>query len=238
MRRVIVAVVLSLGCAGQLPGQECLGTPLTARQVEVGAGVGLGEGFTNLGASTSAHLVGPIYGGVGYSRSDYDNVENSGNTVSSAIAVEVRVVGLSICPHASVAYGRMTIVRDGFLNTSTYAQQSVRGSFVSVPVGIGIGRRFAVGSAAYLIVSAGARGGPVRNREEIHELQYTAAGRFLGEAEWEDSTTETEADGGLSLTLGAGPFFGSGGVSVSSATPDQALVSLGVGLLIRVGGGQ
>ena len=143
MRRRIFALPVAFALAaipGALTAQACVGSPIGESFNGVSAQVGFPQDAMSYGASVRHNRNGPLTMSAGYSLSSYDNVDPKQHGVAADVSYELSALDLpfSACPTVGASYSRIS-------------DDAVSVSALSIPIGVGIGHRFALSPAVAVI---------------------------------------------------------------------------------------
>ncbi len=143
---VLLFLVPRIGAA-----QACMGVPLGKGQVALDGGVAIHLNpspfaggpveFIDLGANILG-MRGPVTAGAAYTFSNLSFIHETGHGVRGHLGFELRLLGLSVCPH--VGGGYLWASQNNSVNKTSLTQ-------TWVPVGIGIGHTFMSGLTLFAI---------------------------------------------------------------------------------------
>ena len=143
MRRRILAVSVVFTLAAipaAVAAQACIGIPVAESHNTVSAEVGFPQDAMAYGAAFRHNMQGPLSFSAGYSLASYDNQEPKQHGLSADAAYELSNLELpvSVCPTVGLGFTRMS-------------DEGVTLSTISVPVGVGFGKAFALTRQAAII---------------------------------------------------------------------------------------
>jgi hypothetical protein len=178
------------------------------------ASVGGVDGVNSYGISLNANLEGPFSLEGGYQLSDFEDTDTNGNFFYGRVAYELPVAAVSVCPFAGAGYFK-----------ASEEEAGIEGSIelTTIPIGLGIGKRLAVGESANFDIFA---------RPQFLYLDASAEvsggdGGFFGVS---DSETEFGADLGANIVFSS--FYAGAGVFLSTIEDADPLFSVRLGVLV------
>lgn len=206
-------VAAMLVAASPALAQMCVGIPSVDGQYAVSGAVGFTEGAKTYGGSFQADLMGPLSVGVSYDLVDMDDIDTNANSFGGNVAYALPVSQLSACPVAGLSYTTMSETQDGVeFNVNS----------LMVPVGLGFGKAFPMGTSASVGLFASPAYLWVRNEVSGSE----------GGAEVSISDSQSEFAGTVGAAFAAGAFFGRGSVMFTSIENSDPLFAVNLGVLV------
>lgn len=197
----MVAAAALIALPAQLSAQSCMGSHALHGQGQFGAGVSFTDGAVGYGLSAGTFTRGPLFINGGYTRTDYDDIDLSGNEVGAMIGAELDVSNqVSLCPAARFGYNWFGEVPEG---------ADLDG--ITLAAGMGAGRTF---GDDLLFTPHGS---------------IAVAHQRLSASVFGESITESETFGQFAagLNVGSDRFFA--GPSISFSTLDGSDPVFGVG---------
>lgn len=197
----LLAVALSTSTA---VAQVCIGFPTVDRQFSFGASLGFPDGGDRYGVEASYNVQGPfaVYGGLQIDSPEGDADDR--DTYYGGAAFDLLRVGLGA---GADSLGICPTVRVGYTSVDS-------GSYLTVPIGVGLGTRVAVGDAAYLMPYV------------VPELVWARFSPDDG-----DSTSDSDFAIRGGAAVGFGMFFIGGEVSHPFQDGAQTVFGIRVGIV-------
>lgn len=208
-------LAIALMLAGPAPAlaQACVGMPIGSGQSAVALNFAFPVEATTFGASGRMRTAGPISVGASYSLTSFKGANPNAHTFGADVAYDLPVAGASICPVAGLNYSRVSGDVDLFdLNFS------ISESFLSIPVGVGLGLSVPAGPNAEFVPFA-----------MPHLLWTRAKVSFDG-----DSLSDSDTSFGVKLgaTYRIQQVMFNAGVTLTSVENSKALFGLGLGFAL------
>lgn len=213
-KSLIAAGALVFTASGDALAQVCLGYPTIDGQYALAGTVGFADGAMAYGGALNANFTGPFAAEAGYQYIDIEDVETSGNNFFGRLGYELEVPSVSICPFAGIGYADAS---------EEFEDVELSVSVLSVPVGVGIGKRFEASPSLFFDLFAQPH--ILWARADI-ELEGPGGGE-IGE-----DGSETEAGIDIGANLGTSRFFVGGGVNVTTAEDSDPTFNLRIGIVL------
>lgn len=213
-RTMLAALALSAVPSVQLMAQTCFGYPTMDGQYALAGVASFADGSNGYGAALNANVSGPLSLEAGYQYIDIDEVDTNGNSFFGRGAWELPVASVSLCPFAGVGYSDAS---------EDFGEVEASVSLLTVPVGIGVGKRFAASPS--LFVDLFAQPQFVWMRADF-ELEGNGGGEI--------GVDESETEFGVSIgaNLGTSRFYVGGGVNFTTVEDSDAVFDLRVGIVL------
>jgi hypothetical protein len=205
MRTWILVGLMMGGGAGAAAAQACIGLPAQPGQFAVAGVADLASNYTGYGATLNAFLPGDIVAGASYTVDEFDGMDESGQTIGGALGLELPVPNSSLCPLLGASY-------------STLSWDQAEASTWRIPLTFNVGQQFVVGDDLYVIPFA--RAGLVHVRTTVDPVTGDPI---------EVADNEVLVGGGV--TVGFGPAFVNGRITVSTEEGTRPTFRLGAGLV-------
>jgi hypothetical protein len=213
-RMMLAALALSAVPSAQLMAQTCFGYPTMDGQYALAGVVSFADGSNAYGAALNANVSGPLSLEAGYQYIDLEESDTNGNGFFGRGAWELSMTSLSVCPFAGVGY------RDA---SEDLGDAEISVSLLSVPVGVGVGKRFTASPTMFVDLFAQPQLVWLRSDFEIE-------GEGGGEFGVDDS--ETEFGVSIGANLGTSRFYVGGGVNFTTVEDSDATFDLRVGIVL------
>lgn len=195
--------------------QACVGVPAANGQFAVSGAAAFEQaiaGFpvedvTTYRADLTANVAGPMSVGLGYATTQSDAMEENVNSFSGSASYERPVGGVSACATTGATYMSLP-------GGDESAGDSP--SFVTVPVGVGLGKTFRAGGSLNVT--------PFAVPQFVHM-------RFSVGSEDAETATANEFAGLAGLRVGVERFYVSGDVSHMFVEGAESVFSVGAGVI-------
>lgn len=139
---LVLLVAALLLPSSEVHGQSCFGVPTRGSQWAFTGSFRFSQTASAYGPTITADVEGPLVLTGGYSRWNWENVDDSGNSLRGTIAYEILASDWSICPYSGSEY---------FWSSGSdyfwFTMEEVRweSSSWTIPFGIGVARSFEIG---------------------------------------------------------------------------------------------
>lgn len=213
-RTMLVALSLSALPGAQLVAQTCFGYPTMNGQYALAGVASFTDGSTGYGAALNANVAGPLSLEAGYQYIDIDDVDTNGNSFFGRGAWELPVTSVSLCPFAGVGYSEAS---------EDFGEVEASVSLLTVPVGIGVGKRFSASPTLFVDLFA-------QPQLLWMRADFEVEGDGGGEFGVDDSQTEFGAS--IGANLGTSRFYVGGGVNFTTVEDSDPTFDLRVGIVL------
>jgi hypothetical protein len=201
---------------GVLSAQGCIGIPTRDGGIAVTVQYVATKRASGFGGTFTADLNGPVSLQAGYRFADPDNGDSNINLFNAAVAIEIPRLPFSVCPYVAAEYSTHWETLPWKFGLPEPPEDELVAT-LNVPLGLAIGRAFATGPSARLILY----GVP-------HYLYALNTRTYAGRETASESVNGFGAE--LGFRLAGRTIFGGGGVSLTNLEDSNPVFALVAGL--------